>query len=214
MELLTGGLHHSEIQWQVQSCSIGRSLRETPILLLRWVVRRTAWPPAFWKPSRGQGLGGSLVCIWACTQSLFRTHPPWASIQGATHLAVRVRTVRSLHINLHAHSRPWPRGTWGLQARVPTVPVSVESKVSRWVIIKIRSIHQKKPFNAAMKSLWKQKKANKGKFTGSQKLHSMAVNIMQKRLEVRDLLFKAFPTPSYCPGFQSCGSAWVFYAIW
>src|SRR3712207_8950486 len=44
--------------------------------------------------------------------------------------------------------------------------------------------HQKKPLNTAMKFLWKEKKANKGNLTESQRLHSVAVKTLQKWLEV------------------------------
>lgn len=61
-----------------------------------------------------------------------------------------------------------------------------------------------------MTSLWKQKKANKGKLTGSQEPHSMAVNITQKLLEIMCYLSKAFANTCLLPRLQK---SWLSLSI-
>lgn len=61
-----------------------------------------------------------------------------------------------------------------------------------------------------MTSLWQQKKANKGKLTGSQEPHSVAVNITQKLLEIMCYLSKAFANTFLLPRLQK---SWLSLSI-
>ena len=106
------------------------------------------------------------------------------------------------------------RDNWCLPARVPTLPFHLKVSFSRRAIIKNRGIHQKKPLNIAMKSLWKQKKANKRMLTGSQKPHSVAINTAPKLLEVTCLFIEGLSRHLfYCLAFKTCGFVSVFSAV-
>lgn len=169
--------------WKFQGLQIF-SLRRNPPSLRGWVHMRKTLLPTFWKPSRGAGglisppRGFYLI-------SLFGTHLPWAST-----LLTRASIWDFCILTFRQTGSLIFRGNRCLRARVPTLPFHLKVSFPRSAIIKNRGIHQKKPLNIAMKSLWKQKQANKGMLTGSQKPHSVAINITPKLLEVTCLFIE------------------------
>lgn len=199
-ESLTDGLHCSEIQVASQSCHSCRSFLSRQIHFPTWVGGHGESPaPTFWEQSRATGTwGGVLISLYIGLYliSVFRTHTPCAGIQKADLSSHEGENLGCLYGKSQTNSHPCLQRSLCLQARVPKPMFQLKVSFSRRVIIKTRRTHQKKPFNTAVKALWKQKKANKGKWTGSQKPHRVAVHSIQTLPEVMSLTYRRpLPTP-------------------
>lgn len=132
------------------------------------------------------GMQGEFISPRGCYLiSVFGTHLPRAStlLERASIWDFSMLTFKQIGTLVF-------RDNQCLRSRVPMLPFHLKVSFSRRAIIKNRSSHQKKLLNIAMKSLWKQKKANKGMLTGSQKQHSVAINIAPKLLEVTCLFIE------------------------
>lgn len=165
-------------EWQAEGFRVCRSsLKRNPPSPRGWAVVRKA--SCQHSGSQAGIQGGSLVRVGAFNLYFWNPSSVSKSSCEGKHLGF-------LYINFQTKWQPRLRDNRGLRARVPTFPFHLKVSISRGAIIKNRGIHQKKPLNIAMKSLWKQKKANKGMSTGSgsQEPHCVAINNTPKFLEV------------------------------
>ena len=149
------------------------------------------------------------LCIGFYLISVFRACTPGQAFRKQTYLLVRVTIGDVCMVTFKQIHTLAFRGPWVFWPESPGPLFQLKVSFSRRVIIKTRRIHQKKALNTTMKALWKWKKANKGKWSGSQKTSSLAVNVIQELQGVASLLIEAFARASLVPGWP--GLRILFY---